>query len=150
MRLLFVALTILFTSVTQAAIESRKFETSLQELRYNELIKELRCLVCQNQNLADSNASLAQDLREKTYAMIMAGQTDGQIADFMVDRYGEFVLYRPPLNIHTILLWLAPALLGLFGIFVFVKLVRKRQTDIVVEQDRLDQVRDLLDDNKGA
>ena len=97
------------------AIESREFDTPASEARYHALIDELRCLVCQNQNLADSNAELARDLRDKTYEMIVAGKTDEEITEFMVARYGEFVLYDPLFNLHTLLLWLAPALLAGIG-----------------------------------
>ena len=91
-----------------AVLEPLKFESSSQESRYKALIAELRCLVCQNQNLADSNAELARDLRLLTYNMIMSGSSDKDIVQFMVSRYGDFVLYRPPFKPSTALLWLAP------------------------------------------
>ena len=92
----------------QAAIESYNFDTAEQEEAYNKLIFELRCLVCQNQNLADSNAELAQDLRREVYKMISSGQSENEVVDFMVARYGDFVLYRPPMNTSTALLWVGP------------------------------------------
>ena len=133
-------------SVAYAAIESRQFETRLQETRYNALIKELRCLVCQNQNLADSDADLAKDLRSITYDMIMAGKSDSEITAFMVERYGEFVLYRPPFNIHTLLLWLAPLLLVVIGAWIFITIVNNRKKEAAVDTAKLDHARSLLDD----
>jgi cytochrome c-type biogenesis protein CcmH len=97
-----------------------------QEVRYNELTLELRCLVCQNQNLADSDAPLAQDLRKEIYDMMKAGQSNEEIKTFLVDRYGDFVLYKPPLKGNTLALWLAPAVLLLGGGLVVVLTVRKR------------------------
>ena len=95
--------------------EPLEFDTSVQERRYRALISELRCLVCQNQNLADSASELAGDLRGEVYRMIDEGHDDAQIVEFMVARYGDFVLYRPPWKLSTVLLWLAPAALTLFG-----------------------------------
>jgi len=95
----------------QAADTPFQFDQPEQAARYQHLTEELRCLVCQNQNLADSHADLAQDLRNEVYRMITSGQTDRQIIDFMVARYGEFVLYRPPVSPLTWLLWFGPFLL---------------------------------------
>lgn len=81
------------------------------EARYRVLISELRCLVCQNESLADSHATLAQDLRREVRGMLEAGQSDSAIKAFLTDRYGDFVLYRPPFNWSTALLWLGPLLL---------------------------------------
>ncbi len=111
-------------SLAFANLESRVFLSVDQENRYQEIYGELRCLVCQNQNLADSNADLANDLRNKTYQMIMSGQSDQEIFDYMVARYGDFVTYRPPLNAQTILLWAAPGLLLMVGIAVAWRVVR--------------------------
>ena len=97
-----------------------------QEARFNELTLELRCLVCQNQNLADSDAPLAQDLRKEIYQMMQAGQSNQEIKTFLVDRYGDFVLYKPPVKGNTLALWMAPAILLLGGGLVVVLIVRKR------------------------
>jgi cytochrome c-type biogenesis protein CcmH len=94
------------------------------ENRFNAIAAELRCLVCQNESLAASNAELAHDLRREIRNMIQAGKSDGEIMDFMVDRYGDFVRYRPPLKGSTLLLWFGPALLfagGLGGLFVYLR-----------------------------
>ncbi len=93
-----------------AAIDILEFDSLQQEQQYQDLIDELRCLVCQNQNLADSNAGLAQDLRERTYQMVRSGKSDDEIVDYMVERYGEFVMYRPPLRTSTYLLWFGPVI----------------------------------------
>jgi cytochrome c-type biogenesis protein CcmH len=104
-----------------------EFPEPQQELRYRHLIEELRCVVCQNQSLADSNASLAQDLRNEVRNMILAGKSDQEITGFLVERYGDFVLYNPPLNLNTLLLWLGPALLVAFGIAAMLYFVRRQQ-----------------------
>jgi cytochrome c-type biogenesis protein CcmH len=87
------------------------FENQDQEERFNQLTQELRCLVCQNQNLADSDATLAHDLRREVHEMLLTGKSNEQVKQFMVERYGDFVLYRPPVQTNTYLLWLAPLIL---------------------------------------
>ena len=104
------------------------FESMLQEDRFNQLTQELRCLVCQNQNLADSDAQLAHDLRAEVHEMLVAGKSDDEIKQFMVERYGDFVLYRPPVQKNTYLLWLAPMALLLIGGVVLRSSVKKRST----------------------
>ena len=110
-----------------AAIESLEFGSAGEESRYQKMIGQLRCLVCQNQNLADSNADLAKDLRAKTYQMVRSGASDTEIVDFMVTRYGDFVLYRPPLRGRTVLLWGAPLIFLLIALAVFFYTLRKRR-----------------------
>ena len=112
------------------------FESAEQEARFNQLTAELRCLVCQNQNLADSDAPLAQDLRREIYDMMMAGQTDEQIKTFMVDRYGDFVLYRPPVQGNTLALWLLPLVLLAVGAVVVGFTVRNRNRKIAAQNNR--------------
>jgi len=102
------------------------FESQQQEDRFNQLTQELRCLVCQNQNLADSDAQLAHDLRAEVHEMLIAGKTDDEIKQFMVERYGDFVLYRPPVQENTYLLWLAPLGLLLIGALVLRVNIKKR------------------------
>jgi len=100
------------------------------EARVMALSSELRCLVCQNQTIADSNAGLASDLREEIREMVRQGKSDRQIVAFMVDRYGDFVLYRPPLKATTALLWFGPLLLVLVGIVaLFLRLARRRRAE---------------------
>jgi cytochrome c-type biogenesis protein CcmH len=106
--------------------EPMVFETQQQEARFNQLTQELRCLVCQNQNLADSDAQLAHDLRAEVHEMLIAGKTDDEIKQFMVERYGDFVLYRPPVQENTYLLWLAPLVLLLIGAVILRVNIKKR------------------------
>jgi len=102
-----------------------EFDNPEQEKRYQELIEELRCVVCQNQSVADSNAELAQDVRDLVRNQIREGQTDQQITNFMVDRYGDFVLYNPPFKAKTYVLWLGPLVLLLVGFFVLFYFIRR-------------------------
>ena len=94
--------------------------------RVQSLANELRCLVCQNQTIADSNATLAQDLRREVREMITAGKTDDEIRTFMVDRYGDFVLYKPRMTPVNYLLWAAPVLLLLLGTYLGLRIIRKQ------------------------
>ncbi|MBK7900234.1 MAG: cytochrome c-type biogenesis protein CcmH [Azonexus sp.] len=100
------------------------------EKRLIKLSEELRCLVCQNQNIADSNAELAQDLRREIRGMIQAGKSDKEIIDFMVARYGDFVLYRPPVKATTVLLWAGPLLLMFLGLVALVRYLRQRNLQV--------------------
>jgi len=109
-----------------AAIEVYQFEDQAKEVRYKRLIEELRCLVCQNQNLADSNAELALDLRHQTYEMVSQGKSDEEVVAFMVQRYGDFVLYRPPLKASTLLLWVGPFIILAVGVVVVARIARRR------------------------
>ena len=109
------------------------FEDAGQEQRFQTLTEELRCLVCQNQNLADSDAPLAQDLRQEIHDMLVAGRSDEEIRAFLVDRYGDFVLYRPALKGNTLMLWLAPALLLLLGGTVVAWSVRRHSLPATAE-----------------
>jgi cytochrome c-type biogenesis protein CcmH len=118
------------------------------EQRVMALAAELRCLVCQNQTIADSNAELAADLRNQVREKIREGQSDGEIIDFMVARYGDFVLYRPPLKATTLLLWLGPLLLVAAGLAIlFRRLARPRVRDALTASER-DRARRLLSGDK--
>ena len=106
-----------------------EFDDDEQLERYKQLIYELRCLVCQNQNIADSNAELAADLRREVHRMILEGKSSEDVIDFMVARYGDFVLYRPPLKAKTVLLWGGPFVLGIGGVvLLLLQLHRRRRT----------------------
>ena len=107
-----------------AVIESYDFETPAQEQRFKQLSEELRCLVCQNENLASSRADLAQDLRQQLHEMILAGASNDEIVEYMVARYGDFVLYRPPVKSSTWLLWFGPAILAVLAVWVVVRVVK--------------------------
>ena len=108
------------------AQEPLVFENQQQQDRFDQLTKELRCLVCQNQNLADSDAQLAHDLRREVHDLLLTGRNDEEIKQFLVDRYGDFVLYRPPVQTNTYLLWVAPLILLLAGAWILRASVSKR------------------------
>ena len=99
----------------------------LQEARFIQLTEELRCLVCQNQNLADSDAPLAHELRDQIFAMMQAGKSNDEIKQYLIERYGDFVLYRPPLQANTLFLWLTPGFLLLVGGITIAVSIRKRR-----------------------
>ena len=111
---------------TYANDEPVIFENKNLEERYYLLIEEIRCLVCQNQSLADSNAPLAQDLRNEVFKMIQTNKNNNEIMEFLVERYGDFVLYRPPLKKNTWLLWFGPFLFLVIGFFVAVFVIKKQ------------------------
>ena len=132
-----------------SAIEATQFKDQATEERYQTIISELRCLVCQNQNLADSNAGLAKDLRRKTAEMLQQGKSDDEIYDFMSDRYGEFVLYKPQFNAQTAALWLAPFILLLIAAIGLFINIRRRQTNTGsttsdLSESQRNKVRDIL------
>ena len=111
------------------------FETEEQLRRYERMINDLRCVVCQNQSVAESQVDLARDLRRITRDMILDGKTDAEIKDFMTARYGDFVLYNPPLKPETYLLWGAPVILLLIGAIVVVTVVGRRAADTADEAE---------------
>lgn len=118
------------------------------ESDYTTLINELRCLVCQNQNLSGSNADLAKDLRQQTYEMLMQGKTPDQVAQYMVDRYGDFVLYRPQLKGNTLLLWIGPFVLLALVLVLVIRRMRKTQKLMPPKADALQRAQQLLSDNQ--
>jgi cytochrome c-type biogenesis protein CcmH len=113
----------------------RAFDDPALQARYEDITRELRCLVCQNETIADSNATLAGDLRREVREMIAEGKTDDQIRDFMIARYGDFVLYRPRMTRMNFLLWAAPVLLLLVGAFAVVRVVRRRAAEADLEPE---------------
>ena len=139
--------------VAHAAIDTYEFAKEGDRERFRELTKELRCPKCQNQDIADSNAPIAADLRKEIFRMLGEGKDNQQIIDFMVDRYGDFVRYKPALTGKTAVLWFAPAGLLLGGLVVIALIVRRRRAERATgtdtlsaeERERLDQ---LLDKNQ--
>lgn len=129
-----------------ARVEVIEFEDAAKEALYKEMIQELRCLVCQNQNLADSNAELAVDLRRRTRELIAQGKAKKDITDYMVQRYGEFVIYRPPLNAATFVLWFSPAILLAVVIWIAIRARNKNKVEVTgfSEDDRA-RVRSMMD-----
>jgi cytochrome c-type biogenesis protein CcmH len=103
-----------------------QLENPLLQSRFEQITKELRCLVCQNESIADSNVDLAQDLRRQVREMLVAGKNDDAIFQFMTDRYGEFVRFAPPLSAKTLLIWGAPFFMLLLGALIIVRVVRQR------------------------
>lgn len=131
----------------QAKVESRNFATEQMEKDYASLVAELRCLVCQNQSLSDSNAELAVDMREKVFNMLSEGKSKTEIADFMVARYGDFVLYNPPVKTSTFLLWFGPLIFFVIAAVIVISFMRRQS----VEKPALDEkdqkkAHSLLDD----
>ena len=150
MRWLFMVL-LLLPSLAAAGEAAPLAENPQAEARLKALAVELRCLVCQNQTLADSNAPLAEDLRREVREMIAKNMSDKEIIDFLVTRYGDFVLYRPPLKTTTTLLWVGPFLLLIGGAIALVMALRRRQkklTDVALSEAERNRVAQLL--SEGA
>ena len=118
MRRIVFALAFLRTTPLAQAIDPLPFANEAEEQRFQALARELRCLVCQNQNIADSDAGLAKDLRNEVFEMMRAGKSDDEIRQFLVDRYGDFVLYDPPFKASTLVLWVGPLVVLIIGFAV--------------------------------
>ncbi|MFC2971483.1 cytochrome c-type biogenesis protein [Azotobacter bryophylli] len=117
------------STTAHAAIDTYDFKSDAERERYRSLTEELRCPKCQNQNIADSDAPIAMDLRREIYRMLGEGRSNEQIVDFLVSRYGDFVRYKPPVDARTALLWFGPATLLVVGFGVLaVVLVRRRRS----------------------
>jgi cytochrome c-type biogenesis protein CcmH len=125
LRVLVIALC-LAASMLAHAVDPLPFKDRAEELRFQALTKQLRCLVCQNESLADSNAPLAADLRRDVFEQIEAGKSDDEIKAWLTARYSDFVLYDPPLHAATLLLWFGPVLVLLAGAAAVVIAVRRR------------------------
>lgn len=127
MKALISVVLLLFSVWAAAVIETYEFSSPALEARYHALSQELRCPKCQNQNIADSNAPISQDLRRQLYQQLESGASDEEILDYMVSRYGEFVRYRPEMAGPTLILWAAPVLLLLVGAGIAVIVFRARR-----------------------
>jgi len=121
-----VALALLLFAGAAAAVDPMPFRDAAEEARFRALTAELRCVMCQNQSLADSSAPIAKDLRREVFDLMRAGKSDDQIKTFLVERYTDFVLYKPPLNDRTWWLWFAPVLILLAGAATVTVIVRRR------------------------
>lgn len=172
MKRLFNILTFLFLTLimigfnTQAysAIDVYQFESAEQELQYQALIEELRCPKCQNQNLASSNSPISQDLKRKTYELVIQGKSDTQIRDYMKSRYGDFISYKPPVRPSTYLLWYLPPILLIFALGIWFwsvrlksannknanKLVDKPSALNIVEKQQLTEILNKYDKPDGS
>jgi cytochrome c-type biogenesis protein CcmH len=116
------------------AIDPLPFKDAAEEARFRELAAELRCVLCQNQSLADSNAAIAQDLRREVFDLMQQGKSDEEIKDFLTARYSDFVLYRPRVNARTLLVWLGPAAVLLAGAITVIVIVRRRAKQVAPQQ----------------
>ena len=126
------------------SIEASIFETEEQQSRYTQLIEDIRCPVCQGQSIGGSNSGLAKDLREKVREMILDGRSDPEIYSYMVERYGDFVVYKPPVNTKTYLLWFAPLFILILSlIFLFRSTKRNTEKTVNVSND-LERAKKLL------
>lgn len=128
-----------------------QFDDPRKEQEFRQLTEQLRCLVCQNESLAGSNAELAQDLRREIYAMMKAGKSRDDVIDFMVARYGDFVLYNPPLKPSTYPLWLAPFVLLLIGVIMLFRTLARKKSEAETELSAKERqrVQDLLRSESG-
>ena len=120
------------------AVDTRQLSDPKQQESYETLTKELRCLVCQNQTIADSNAELAGDLRRQVYEMLQQGKSEAEIIRFMTDRYGDFVLYKPPFEGKTSLLWIAPVVFLLMGLITVFFVIRRKKAATYTQADALE------------
>ena len=126
------------------SIEASDFETIEQQSRYTQLIENIRCPVCQGQSIGGSNSDLAKDLREKVREMILDSKTDSEIYSFMVERYGDFVVYKPPVNTKTYFLWFAPVLVLMISLLYLFRSTRENNEKIVHASSDLDRAKKLL------
>ncbi len=134
MSRLFIALSLMFASwASFANIEVYQFDDPAQEDTYKVLIEELRCLVCQNQSIAESNAELAQDMRRKTYELVKSGKTKSEVREYMAERYGDFMLYSPPMKPMTWLLWFGPVIALIAGFFFVVRIISRQKKTAAAE-----------------
>jgi len=147
------ALWLLLIGCAQAAIEELEFQNLQQEERYQYLIDVMRCPMCLNSNLSGSDAPIAADLRAEIHAQIMEGKSDDDIIDFMKARYGDFIMYRPPLNQVTVLLWFGPVALLLLGFVVARRLLKQQQTALAgndsLSREESARLHDLLNDEEA-
>ena len=129
LRVLLVAMLVVAGAAHAQAIEPMPFTNHAQELRFQQLTRQLRCPMCQNETLADSNAPIARDLRNQIFKLMQEGRSDAQIKQYLVARYSNYILYNPPLKPGTVLLWFGPLLILLAGAGVVLVAIRKRKRD---------------------
>lgn len=142
MRPWLIALLFVCTPLAWAVDATPPFPDPAQQARYERLVRDLRCLVCQNESVADSNAMLAADLRREVRDLMVAGKSDDEIRAFMTERYGDFVLYRPPLVPRTWLLWATPALFLAAALFAVFRIVSRRARAARADPAALDEEAD--------
>ena len=132
--------------IAAASDPAERLADPAQELRARELFREVRCLVCQNESIDDSNAELAQDLRRLVREQVSAGRSDDQIRDYLIERYGEFVLLKPAFSAGNALLWAAPLIVVLGGLALLARTVRNRPTDGELSASEAERLASLADE----
>jgi len=141
---------LLFSLSALAAIDTWQFDSAEQEQQYRELTSSLRCPKCQNNSIADSNAMIAADMRLKVYQLLKQGQSEAQITQYMVDRYGHFVTYQPPVTPSTLILWAGPLLFIIAGgLVIFLRSRRQPLADEALDEAEQQRLKALLDDRKS-
>ncbi|TPH07784.1 cytochrome c-type biogenesis protein CcmH [Haemophilus haemolyticus] len=143
---------LLFSSVAFSAIDALNFSSPQQESDYHQLTQSLRCPQCQNNNIADSNATIAVDMRGKVFELLQEGKSKNDVVDYMVARYGNFVTYDPPMTASTLVLWIAPLLLVLLGVVFLLRRKPKAQSavksqDVLTDEDNV-RLAELLNKDK--
>lgn len=143
---------LLFSSVAFSAIDALNFTSPQQESDYHQLTQSLRCPQCQNNNIADSNATIAVDMRGKVFELLQEGKSKNDVVDYMVARYGNFVTYDPPMTASTLVLWIAPLLLVLLGVIFLLRRKPKTQSavksqDVLTDEDNA-RLAELLNKDK--
>ena len=143
---------LLFSSVAFSAIDALNFTSPQQESDYHQLTQSLRCPQCQNNNIADSNATIAMDMRGKVFELLQEGKSKNDVVDYMVARYGNFVTYDPPMTASTLVLWIAPLLLVLLGVVFLLRRKPKTQSavksqDVLTDEDNA-RLAELLNKDK--
>ncbi|MEQ4531539.1 MAG: cytochrome c-type biogenesis protein [Mixta sp.] len=141
---------LLFSLSALAAIDTWQFDSAEQEQQYRELTSSLRCPKCQNNSIADSNAMIAADMRLKVYQLLKQGQSEAQITQYMIDRYGHFVTYQPPVTPSTLILWAGPLLFIIAGgLVIFLRSRRQPLADETLDEAEQQRLKALLDDRKS-
>lgn len=143
---------LLFSSVAFSSIDALNFTSPQQESDYHQLTQSLRCPQCQNNNIADSNATIAVDMRGKVFELLQEGKSKNDVVDYMVARYGNFVTYDPPMTASTLVLWIAPLLLVLLGVIFLLRRKPKAQSavksqDVLTDEDNA-RLAELLNKDK--
>jgi cytochrome c-type biogenesis protein CcmH len=139
---------LLLPMTAMAAIDTYEFANEEQRERYNHFSKVLRCPMCQNQNLDGSDSAVSEDLRRELHRLVVEGRDDDEIIDFMVTRYGEFILYDPPVNKDTVWLWLLPVLLFVAALLVLVRRVKSSPQVATVDESAKQRARAMLEEDE--
>ena len=140
----FALLLLLIQGAFSESIEVKDFENSSQESRYLDLIDNIRCPVCQGQSIGGSNSSLAKDLREQVRQMILNDKSDNDIYLFMIERYGDFVIFKPPINLKTYLLWFTPLIFLVLCFIYLIRIISKKRDFSPKSSSEIERARDLL------